>query len=127
MHRAHLTRVISNCAVVTFLTFLFVSCNDSKSTSPEATLAFGRVIPKPMSAEMTGKTFLITENTTIVADASSTELRDVANYLAENLKTMTGLSPSVVSEAAEGAILLTLQGGSSSLGNEGYELQIDEK
>jgi hexosaminidase len=126
MHFSHLARVYFNCAAFLVLILLVAACNDSKSTSPEAKLAFDRVIPKPISANATGKTFLITKNTTIVADSRSTELGDVANYLAENLKTMTGLSVNVTSKAEEGAILLTL-GGSTSLGDEGYELQIDEK
>jgi hexosaminidase len=126
MHFSQMVRVYLNCAAFVILTFLIAACNDSKPTSPEAKLAFGRVIPKPVSANAIGKTFLITENTTIVADSSSTEMRHVANYLAENLKTITGLSVNLASTAGSGAILLTLQGGSSSLGDEGYELQIDE-
>jgi hexosaminidase len=126
MHFSHLARTYFNCVTLIALTFLFAACNESKSTSPEAKLAFGRVIPKPISANATGKTFVITENTTIVADLSSTELGDVANYLAENLKTLTGLSLNVAAKSEEGAILLRLS-GASSLGDEGYELQIDEK
>jgi hexosaminidase len=126
MHLSHLARASFNCAAFIALTFLVAACNESKSTSPEAKLAFGRVIPKPVSANAAGKTFLITESTTIVTDSSSTELRIVANYLAENLKTITGLSLNVASNAEKGAILLTL-GGPSSLGDEGYELQIEEK
>jgi hexosaminidase len=107
------------------LTSLVAACSDSKPTSPEAKLAFDRVIPKPISAEATGKTFIITENTTIVTD-NSTELGDAANYLAENLKTITGLSLDVSSKERDGAILLTLAGGSPSLSDEGYELTVDE-
>jgi hexosaminidase len=126
MHFSHLGRAYFNWVAFIVFTFLIAACNDSKPTSPDAKLAFSRVIPKPISANATGKTFLITERTAIVADTSSAELREVANYLAENLKTITGLSVNVASKAEEGAILLTLS-GSSSLGNEGYELQIDEK
>jgi hypothetical protein len=32
------------------LAFLLAACNDSKPTSPEAKLAFSRVIPEPISA-----------------------------------------------------------------------------
>ena len=124
MHISHIARIYFNCAAFIVLAFLVAACNKSKSTSPEAKLAFDRVIPKPISANATGKTFLITKSTTIVAD-SSKELRDVANYLAENLKTLTGLSLNVAEKAEEGAIVLAL-GGASSLGDEGYELQIDE-
>lgn len=127
MHFSQIARAYFNFAAFIVLTFLVAACNNSKPTSAEAKLAFGRVIPKPVSADATGKTFLITENTTIVADPSSTGLQEVGNYLAENLKTTTGLSLNVAPEAEDGTILLTLLGGSSSLGDEGYELLIDEK
>jgi hexosaminidase len=123
MYFSHLMRSYINCAAFIVLTFLVAACNNSKPTSPEAKLAFDRVIPKATSANATGKTFLITGKTTIVADSS---LSDVANYLAENLKAITGLSINLSSEAQDGSIMLSLQGGSSSLGDEGYELQIDE-
>jgi hexosaminidase len=123
MYFSHLMRSYINCAAFIVLTFLVAACNNSKPTSPEAKLAFDRVIPKATSANASGKTFLITGKTTIVADSS---LSDVANYLAENLKAITGLSINLSSEAQDGSIILSIQGGSSSLGDEGYELQIDE-
>jgi hexosaminidase len=126
MHSSYLTRAFINCAAFIVLTFLIAACSESRPTSPEAKLAFERVIPKPISADATGKTFLITENTTIVADTSSTELRDVSNYLVENLKAITGFSLNVSAKEEDGAIVLILQGGSPSLGDEGYELQIEE-
>ena len=126
MYFSHLRRASFNSAAIIALIFLVAACNNSKPTSPEAKLAFDRVIPKPNSSNAAGKTFLITESTTIVADSSG-QLGDVANYLAENLKTITGLSLNVSSKAEEGSILLTLQGGASSLGDEGYELQIGDK
>jgi hexosaminidase len=126
MLSSNLGRAYFKGAVLIILTFLAAACSRSKSTSPEAKLAFERVIPKPVSATAAGKTFLITEATTIVADSSANELGGVANYLAESLKTITGLSLNVASESKEGAIVLSLD-GSSSLGEEGYELQIDEQ
>jgi hexosaminidase len=123
MYFSHLMRSYINCAALILLTLLVAACNNSKPTSPEAKLAFDRVIPKAISANATGKTFLITGKTTIVADSS---LTDVANYLAENLKTITGLAINPSSEAQDGSIILSLQGGSSSLGDEGYEMQIND-
>jgi hexosaminidase len=123
MYFSHLMRSYINCAALILLTLLVAACNNSKPTSPEAKLAFDRVIPKAISANATGKTFLITGKTTMVADSS---LTDVANYLAENLKTITGLAINPSSEAQDGSIILSLQGGSSSLGDEGYEMQIND-
>jgi hexosaminidase len=127
MHFLHLYRYF-NCAALIALIFLIASCgdSDSKETSAEAKLAFGRVIPKPVSANATGKSFMLTGKTTIVADSSS-ELGAIADYLAENLKTVTGLSLNTGSGTEGNTIILSLNGGTSSLGNEGYEMQIDEQ
>lgn len=127
MHFSYSIRTQVSCFAFILITFLISACNNSKSTSPEAKLAFERVIPKPVSANAAGKTFVLTENTTIAVDSSSKELRDVANYLADNLNAQTGLAFQVSPESDGKAIVLTLDGGSPSLGDEGYELQIDEK
>jgi hexosaminidase len=124
MYFIHLTRACIKCAAFIILTLVVTSCDSSKPTSPEAKIAFERVIPKAISANAAGKTFLITESTTIVA---SSELTDVANYLVEKIKSTTGLSLNVASEAGKGSIVLTLEGGSPTLGDEGYELQIDKE
>lgn len=126
MYFSHFMRTYSNYAASIALLLFVAACNHSKPTSPEAKLAFDRVIPKAVSAAASGKTFLITEKTTIVADSSG-ELVPVANYLAENLKMVTGLSIKSSTKAEDGSIILTLQGGAPSLGDEGYELLIDEK
>lgn len=109
------------------LVLLMVACNGAKPTSPEAELAFSRVIPKPVATRFTGKTFLITKNTSIGIDSASAELQNLARYLGENLKTVTGLALDSAPERGSAAILLTLSGGSPSLGDEGYQLQVDEQ
>ncbi len=120
-------RAFQNGAAFILLLLCAAACSDSKSTSPEAKLAFDRVIPKPISANAFGKTFLITANTSVVADNTSEGLADIVNYLAENLKSTTGLAINVSSSESNGDIVLSLQGGSSSLGDEGYELTVDEE
>ena len=122
-----LLRTHFTCAAILILTVMFSACDKSRPTSPEAKLAFSRVIPKPISATATGKTFLINQNTTIGMDSASADLRGVADYLAETLNTVTGLSIKLASDQDDAAIHLSLQSGSSDLGDEGYELQIDEK
>lgn len=128
MHLTHLSRALLNCASSMVLILLVSACGgDSKPTSPEAKLAFERIIPKPVSASATGKTFFIKESTSIVVDASSDELRPVADYLAETVKAVTGLNLSVTSNEGDNTIALSISGGSSPLGDEGYDLTIDEK
>src|SRR5690606_10332174 len=116
---------ISSAVFIAFLSILS-SCNRSTPTSPDAKLAFERVIPKPVSVTSTGQTFFIKDGTAIVVESEESGLDDVANYLAETLDTLTGLSFNVTSVAKDGAIILAL-GGSSDLGAEGYQLQINEK
>lgn len=126
MYLINQARLFISSAV--FIAFLFIlsSCNRSTPTSPDAKLAFERVIPKPVSVTSTGQTFFIKEGTSIVVESEESGLDDVANYLAETLDTLTGLSFNVTSVAKDGAIILAL-GGSSDLGAEGYQLQINEK
>jgi hexosaminidase len=121
------TRIyFSFSSAMIILAFLVAACNGSKTTSPEAKLAFSRVIPKPVSANATGKTFFINGKTTIVAESSG-DLQNVAGYLAETLKSVTGLDVKSASTADDGAIVLSLSGAASNLGDEGYELAIEEK
>ncbi len=68
MYFIHLPRTCFKCVVFIILTLTIASCDSSKPTSPEAKIAFERVIPKAISANATGKTFLITAKTVIVAD-----------------------------------------------------------
>ncbi len=126
MYLLNQTRLFPHCALFLVLLFLLTSCNRSTPTSPDAKVAFERVIPKPVSATATGKTFFIKDGTTIVVESGESGLGTLADYLAESLNTTTGLSFKVASAANEGAIILAL-GGSPDLGPEGYKLQIDEK
>src|SRR5687768_17572307 len=104
-----------------------LSC--SKETSPEAKLAFEGVIPKPVSANATGKAFFVKEETAIFVDADTEALTTIGNFLAGKLKPATGFDLEVKSAAEapnEDAIFLTTKGGDAKLGEEGYELTITE-
>ena len=68
MQLLQLSRPYLHTVTCISLIFLAVACSDSRSTSPEAKLAFDRVIPKPISADASGKAFIITENTSIVVE-----------------------------------------------------------
>jgi hexosaminidase len=104
-----------------------VSCK--KTASPEATLAFNSLIPKPVSATADGGAFSITNETTIVTDGSM-ESTSVAQYLASQLKPATGFDLKITSAASdemENSIILTTTGADAQLGDEGYDLIITEK
>lgn len=122
-------KVIPVCRVLLMITaFLFLfSCNPEKPASPEAKLIFESVIPKPVSATMTGNTFVLTDKTAIVLASSDKELTDLGNYLAEKLKPATGFDiPVRVGEKGSGTIFLTTSGADPGMGSEAYELRVDE-
>src|SRR6188768_3407514 len=125
--------------IISFLFVLFIACgglmlsacNSSKPTSPEAAEALQSVIPKPSSVEATGKTFVLTEASSIFIEGSSEEINHVGQYLSDVLKPATGFALSVSTveangERADGNILLTTSGADASLGDEGYTLVISD-
>lgn len=108
------------------------SCNSSKPTSAEASEALQSIIPKPVSVEATGKTFTLTEASSIVVDAGSEEINHVGQYLSEVLKPATGFTLSVSNAESNGQhekgnIYLTTTGADDSLGDEGYSLTVSEE
>lgn len=126
MHLSLNTRKLFCLLLMMSAVTVLISCSNSRPTSPEAKVAFESVIPKPVSATASGKTFFITKKTTVVVDSSG-QVTPVGEYLSDNLKSITGLELPVSSgNPGEGAIYLTLTGGSPQLGDEGYELTISE-
>jgi hexosaminidase len=114
-------RVVLSHAIMLALLASVLSCKNSRPTSAEAKVAFESVIPKPVSSSATGKTFFLTKNTVIVFDSSGEETQAIAQYLADNLKSITNLAlPVSGGNPGEGSIYLTLKGGSQQLGEEGY-------
>ncbi len=108
--------------------FLLVSCDKSKPTSPEARQRFESVIPKPVSATMSGTTFTITRDTRIALPESGKGLENVANFLAEKLRPATGFEIGISDgqPSGKGSIVLSLV-SDRELGEEGYELTIEEQ
>lgn len=117
-------------AAVLFLT----ACQKSKPTSPEAKLRFESIIPKPVSAVMSGNTFTLDKNAKIsvvrevsTQTGSADGLTEVANFLAEKLRPATGFELSIApeDEADRGNIVLKLI-DDKELGDEGYVLTVEE-
>ena len=106
-----------------------MSCHNSKPTSPEVAVAFESVIPKPVSATTSGKTFFITKETTISIPPNSEAVKMVGQYLAGKLIPATGFNLPITEadgKQPSGSIYLTMKGGDAQLGDEGYELTITE-
>jgi hexosaminidase len=120
----HALHFIAACFV------LLSSCENSKPTSPEAKLRFENIIPKPVSASMSGNTFALRQDTKIITDGSDEALTGIAHFLKTKLRPATGFDL-VVSAGKENSgdntILLTLDAGDTKLPAEGYELLIDKK
>lgn len=104
-----------------------LSCDRTKPTSPEAKLRFESVIPKPVEAVMSGNTFAFSEASRIVIEGPDKGLENVANFLAEKMRPATGLDLAVETDEhpGKGSVFLTLS-NDADLGEEGYELTIDE-
>lgn len=114
--------------VLIFASVFFASCERSRPTSPEARKAFESVIPKPVSASLSGQTFLLSDNVQIVADSSNEEMKDVANYLSDALNQSTGLKIGLGKESdSKKSISLILTGNPNNDENQGYSLEITEE
>lgn len=120
------------CVLGTSILFLFLaglsSCRQSKPTSPEAALRFEGVIPRPVTATPSGKTFFLTADTRVVADPGVDGSAEVAQYLVASLQPATGYDLSIDNTAdAEGENIIHLaKADDAGLGAEGYEMVITE-
>src|ERR1044071_5269429 len=90
-----------------------ISCQNSRPTSPEARKAFESVIPKPVSATLTGQTFFIKADTRIVADSSSAQVSAIGDFLANKLKEATGKEVAV--GKGNGNVIALNLGGNANL------------
>jgi hexosaminidase len=109
---------------------MVLSCKESREVSPEARTRFESLIPKPISASMTGGSFLLNAETKIVFATSGDDVQAMANFLAEKLRPATGFDLGVSSEKESeeaGTIFLTLDEKGNELGPEGYELVIEDE
>ncbi len=107
----------------------FTAVLNSLSASSKQTPKYA-VIPKPANCSFTEETFILTDTASIYINGNNTEETDeiynIGEYLSEKLKTSTGYPLSVIKSDApsKGNIYLTTAGGDSSLGQEGYQLDI---
>ena len=122
-------RCVFGTSLVLLLFASLSSCKQSTPASPESTLRFESVIPRPVSATPTGMTFFLNDKTRIVVDATAVGAREVAQYFVTLIAPATGFSPAIeesTGSVPDGAIYLTTAGGDTELGEEGYELTITE-
>ncbi len=118
------------CRPLLFLAIVLVitSCNRPKPASPEAKQRFESIIPKPVSATLTGNTFTLTNKTTIAIDSPAEELQALGRYLAEILKPATGfdLPLSTGKESSRSGVISLRLANDKELGAEGYDLNVTD-
>jgi hexosaminidase len=106
--------------------WIVVSALASCKPEPPTDLSQESIIPKPLSVEPTGGSFSITDNTTIYLQGSP-GVEQVGEYLGQQLRTATGFNLELQTSSAvpDEGIYLSLA-TNTSLGEEGYELEITE-
>lgn len=82
------------------------------------------VIPKPLAVMPAQGAFIFSPATRIVAESPNDDLKRIANFLAENLKTATGIAADLSESGASTSKLVLQLVQDSSLGDEGYELRV---
>jgi hexosaminidase len=107
--------------MVLVLVVLFASC---KTPTPKD-LAKENLIPKPTTLVATGSSFELTNSTAIYVQKGNDKLKNIGEYMANLLKPATGFNLEVKeteNNPGSDAIYLTLS--ESSMGEEGYKLEI---
>jgi hexosaminidase len=105
------------------------SCEQKREATP-MDLSQISLIPKPVSLEATGSSFLLGENAVIYYKNDQEQLLQEANYLAEMLRPATGFAlpvQTIDKDPEAGNIYLTLTSKDSHVSNEAYKLQITEE
>jgi hexosaminidase len=109
-------------------TIMTAACSTAPATPTD--LSKATIIPKPVSIIPSGGSFTLTNRSDIYVKGESPEILKIGQYLADRLNPSTGFSLEVKATAKDlvrGKILLALSENDPELGDEGYELIIDEK
>ncbi|HPW63411.1 MAG TPA: family 20 glycosylhydrolase [Cyclobacteriaceae bacterium] len=103
---------------------VFQSCKNE----PPTDLTKASIIPKPVSVVATGKAFLLTSKSVIYVPNGNGELMEVAHRLASQLNEVTGYTNTIqaTDQRPTEGIYLMMDGNDADLGNEGYDLVIEE-
>jgi hexosaminidase len=97
--------------------------------TPAKRPVLANVIPLPASIQETGGAYCLPSNAVIEIEPASAELAAIGQYLAERLRPATGYSLPVHAASgapAPGSLRLILANADPGLGDEGYELTIQE-
>ncbi len=112
--------------ILLIIVALFSACE--KPTPKD--LSKENLIPKPSKLVATGSSFELEDETTIYVQSGSEEVKKIGHYLANLLKPATGYSFEVEETDKPGdddAINLIIDNNAIELGEEGYQLSIEEE
>ncbi len=115
--------LITPSLFVLIMMALPVSCKEETPSD----LSKESIIPKPVSVVSAGDYFIMKPKSKIFVYGESEEMMRAGEYLAENLKALTGFETAIKSASGEpwsGNIFLELSDVNEELGDEGYELTI---
>lgn len=119
---------IAHSGLTVICLLLSISCDRSRPASPEARQRFESVIPKPVSAQLQGSSFMFTHDTRVVVNGGAAGLEETAQLLADELQQATGfdvaVSPS--GEQVDATVSLRIV-SDEELGSEGYQLSVSEE
>jgi hexosaminidase len=102
------------------------ACHPTSVPAPTPVVRQPQLVPAPVSISYaTGAPFTLQRTSNIVVDAGNAEAAAIAEKLGALLRPATGYPATVASgPAAQGAIVLRLNAGNPTLGDEGYQLTV---
>lgn len=112
--------------VVAAMLFMQVSCTSEKPSD----LSKEALIPMPVSVVPAGGYFKLRPGTDIILRTGQEEVRKTAEYLAAILRVPTGIKVDVRetdTKPQSGSIVMAIDASNTSLGDEGYQLTIDNR
>lgn len=107
------------------------ACTDRSKKSEDITSGQEiSIIPMPSNLQKTNGFFTVDEETKILIDKDNAEILGIANMLSQKFKKAAGLQIFVSQfdgkNDLENAIYFTTSGANETLGNEGYQLSVNE-
>ncbi len=115
--------------ITVVITLLFLVACTPRTPQTTTDLTQNSFIPQPVSITATGDAFTVSSSTVIYYQAAEGGLLFTAEYLAEKLGEISGLTiitESIEKEPSRG-IYLEVSGDYTELGKEGYAMNIDKK
>src|SRR2546423_2604972 len=102
------------------------ACRPTSVPAPQPVMRQPQLVPAPVSISYTtGAPFTLQRTSNIVVDAGNGEATAIAEMLGALIRPPTGYAANVVSgPAAPGSIVLRLNAGNPTLGDEGYQLTV---